>query len=196
MIYIFLAEGFEEIEALAPLDILRRAGVEVKTVSITDDYIVTGAHGISVMADTTIFQTADSVSGGWNDEQRLGECDVIVLPGGLPGSTNLDACQRLKDMIRIHYEAGKPLAAICAAPMVYGHMGILTDKRVTCYPGVETQLTGANYTGALVEEDGQFITGCGPAAAMEFGYRLAARFVDETTVESLREGMRYNQLVN
>ena len=121
---------------------------------------------------------------------------MIVLPGGLPGSTNLDACQRLKDMIRIHYEAGKPLAAICAAPQVYGHMGILSGKRVTCYPGVETQLTGANYTGALVEEDGQFITGCGPAAAMEFGYRLAARFVDEATVEALREGMRYNQLNN
>ena len=125
MIYIFLAEGFEEIEALAPLDILRRAGVEVKTVSITDDYIVTGAHGIPVMADTTIFQTTDSVPGGWNDEQRLGECDMIVLPGGLPGSTNLDACQRLKEMIRVHYDAGRPLAAICAAPLVYGHMGIL-----------------------------------------------------------------------
>ena len=128
MIYVFLAEGFEEVEALTPVDILRRAGVEVKTVSISDDYIVTGAHGISVMADTTIAQTSDSIPGGWNDAQRLGECDMIVLPGGLPGSTNLDACQRLKDMIRLHYEAGKPLAAICAAPMVYGHMGLLTDR--------------------------------------------------------------------
>jgi 4-methyl-5(b-hydroxyethyl)-thiazole monophosphate biosynthesis len=194
MIYVFLAEGFEEIEALAPVDILRRAGVEVKTVSITEDYIVTGAHGIPVMADTTIFQTADSVPGGWNDAQRLGECDMIVLPGGLPGSTNLDACQRLKEMIRVHYDAGRPLAAICAAPLVYGHMGILAGKRVTCYPGVEKELSGAVYTAALVEEDGQFITGCGPAAAMEFGYRLAARFVDEDTVQALREGMRYNQL--
>lgn len=196
MIYVFLADGFEEIEAFAPVDILRRAGLEVKLVSITDDYVVTGAHGISVMTDTTIFQTTDSVPGGWNDAQRLGECDMIVLPGGLPGATNLDACQRLRDMIRVHYEAGRPLAAICAAPMVFGHMGIVTDKRITCYPGVESQLVGANYTGAIVEEDGQFITGCGPAAAMEFGYRLAARFVDEDTVQSLREGMRYNQLMS
>ena len=196
MIYVFLADGFEEIEAFAPVDILRRAGLEVKLVSITDDYVVTGAHGISVMADTTIYQTTDSVPGGWNDAQRLGECDMIVLPGGMPGSTNLDACERLKQMILIHLEAGKPLAAICAAPLVFGHMGIVTGKRVTCYPGVESQLVGANYTGALVEEDGQFITGCGPAAAMEFGYRLAARFVDDDTVQSLREGMRYNQLMS
>ena len=196
MIYVFLAEGFEEVEALTPVDILRRAGVEVKTVSISDDYIVTGAHGISVMADTTIAQTSDSIPGGWNDAQRLGECDMIVLPGGLPGSTNLDVCQRLKDMIRLHYEAGKPLAAICAAPMVYGHMGLLTDRRVTCYPGVEKELAGANYTGAVVEEDGQFITGCGPAAAMEFGFRLAARFADASVVDGLREGMRYKQLLN
>lgn len=196
MIYVFLADGFEEIEAFAPVDILRRAGLEVKTVSITDDYVVTGAHGISVMADTTIYQTVDSVPGGWNDSQRLGECDMIVLPGGMPGSTNLDACERLKQMILVHLEAGKPLAAICAAPLVFGHMGIVTGKRVTCYPGVESQLIGANYTGALVEEDGQFITACGPAAAMEFGYRLAARFVDDDTVQSLREGMRYNQLMS
>ena len=194
MVYVFLAEGFEEVEALTPVDILRRAGVEVKTVSISDDYIVTGAHGIPVMADTLLSQTSDSVPGGWNDAQRLGECDMIVLPGGLPGATNLDACQRLRDMIMVHYQAGKPLAAICAAPIVYGHLGILEGKRVTCYPGFEKELTGAQYTAALVETDGQFITACGPAAAMEFGYQLAAYFVDKEQVDALREGMRYTLL--
>lgn len=194
MVYVFLAEGFEEIEAIAPVDILRRAGVEVKTVSISDDYVVTGAHGVSVMADTLIAQTADSVPGGWNDAQRLGECDMIVLPGGLPGATNLDACQRLRDMIMMHHGMGKPIAAICAAPMVLGHLGILQGKRATCYPGVETELTGAEYTASLVEEDGHIITGCGPAAAMEFGYRLASRFVSQEQVNALREGMRYTML--
>lgn len=182
MVYVFLAEGFEEIEALAPVDILRRAGVEVKTVSIVpDDAVVYGAHSIPVLADCTIAEIEE-------------EAEMLVLPGGLPGATNLDECEPLRAMIMEHYKAGKPLAAICAAPLVYGHLGILKGAKATCYPGFEKEMEGAVYTASLVEEDGQFITGCGPAAAMEFGYRMAERLKDKATSDALREGMQYNKL--
>ena len=182
MIYMFLAEGFEEIEAFTPLDILRRAGVAVETVSITDNQVVFGAHGIPVLAER-ILPALD-----WDD------CEMIILPGGLPGSTNLDACEELRAGIRQLYEAGKPLAAICAAPQVYGHMGLLKGIKATCYPGVETELEGATYTGALVEQDGQFITGKGPGAAFEFGYTIAEKYVGKEKVDALREGMIYNEI--
>lgn len=183
MIYMFLAEGFEEIEALTPLDILRRAGAEVETVSITDNQVVPGAHGVYMLADR-ILPAID-----------FDDCDMIILPGGLPGSTNLDACQDLRDGIQQLYEAGKPLAAICAAPQVYGHLGLLKGVKCTCYPGVESELEGADYTSALVEEDGQFITGRGPAAAFEFGYRIAEKLVGKEKVQALRDGMIYSQLM-
>ncbi|MBQ0020567.1 MAG: DJ-1/PfpI family protein [Bacteroidales bacterium] len=182
MIYQFLAEGFEEIEAFTPLDILRRAGVEVETVSITDNQVVLGAHGIPVVAER-ILPAID-----WDD------CDMIILPGGLPGSTNLDACEELRNGIQQLYEAGKPLAAICAAPQVYGHMGLLKGKKATCYPGVESELEGATYTGALVEVDGQFITGKGPGASFEFGYTIAEMLVGKEKVDALRDGMIYSEL--
>ena len=182
MIYLFLAEGFEEVEALAPLDILRRAEIEVETVSITDNQVVIGAHGVPVVADR-ILPAID-----------FDDADMIVLPGGLPGSTNLDACEELKQGIQQLYEAGKPLAAICAAPMVYGHMGLLKGLKATCYPGVETELEGATYTGALVEQDGQFITGKGPGAAFEFGYTIAEKYAGKEKVDALREGMIYNEI--
>lgn len=183
MIYVFLAAGFEDIEALAPIDILRRAELLVTTVSITEDPLVTSAHGVGVVADACI---ADI---------DFGAADMLVLPGGLPGATNLDACEPLRQGILAHYEAGKPLAAICAAPLVFGHLGILEGRHATCYPGFETHLTGATYTAALVEKDGQFITGKGPAAAMEFGYALAAYFVGDEAVFPLRQGMMYAQLI-
>lgn len=183
MIYVFLASGFEDIEALAPIDILRRMELPVTTVSITDELLVPSAHGVGVMADACIadidFESAD----------------MLVLPGGLPGATNLDACGLLRQGILNHFEAGKPLAAICAAPLVFGHLGILEGRKATCYPGFETHLAGATYTAALVEKDGQFITGKGPAAAMEFGYALAAHFVGEEKVAPLRQGMMYAQLM-
>jgi len=183
MIYVFLATGFEDIEALAPVDILRRAGLQVQTVSIMDDIVVTSAHGVNVVADTKI------------EAIDFDEAEMIVLPGGLPGATNLDACEPLRAGIRKHYNAGKPLAAICAAPQVYGHMGLLKDRRATCYPGCESHLQGAVYTGGIVEVDGPFITGRGPAAAMEFGYVLAEWFLGEDAVAPLREGMMYKQLL-
>jgi len=183
MIYVFLATGFEDIEALAPVDILRRAGLPVETVSITRDLVVVSAHGVGVQADTFI-QDID-----------FADADMIVLPGGLPGATNLDACEPLKAGIMKLYEEGKPLAAICAAPQVFGHLGILSGIKATCYPGVEGHLRNAIYTGALVEVDGQFITGRGPAAAFEFGYQIVDCFQGPGAADPLREGMIYNQLL-
>lgn len=183
MIYLFLAEGFEEIEALATLDILRRAELKVQSVSITDATTVVGAHGIPVVADCTLsaidFATAD----------------MIVLPGGLPGATHLDACAPLRAGIQQVYEAGKPLAAICAAPQVYGHMGLLKGHKATCYPGCEDTLEGATYTAAIVERDGQFITAKGPAASFEFGYAIVDLFLGAEKVQALRDGMIYTDLM-
>ena len=138
MIYFFLATGFEDIEMIAPLDIVRRAGIEAQTVSITGEKVVTSAHGVGFVADVLL------------EEIDFSQADMLVLPGGLPGATNLDACQPLRDGIMKHYRAGKKLAAICAAPMVYGHLGILDGIKATCYPGFETELAGAEYTAAEV----------------------------------------------
>jgi len=184
MIYIFLAEGFEDIEALAPIDILRRAGLDIRIVSITSDLVVRSAHGVKFIADTSI------------EEIDFSLADMLILPGGLPGATNLDACEPLRDGILCHFNAGKPLAAICAAPLVYGHLGILKGMKATCYPGFESELLGADYTAALVEQDGQFITAKGPGAAMEFGYTILESLGHADTADQLREGMMYNFLMH
>lgn len=183
MIYVFLATGFEDIEALAPVDIMRRAGLEVKTVSITGEQIVQSSHGVGVLADTLIGDVDFSLA------------EMLVLPGGLPGSTNLDACTELTAALKRHHESGKPLAAICAAPLVFGHLGILAGKRATCYPGVEGELKGATYTAAIVEKDGNIITGKGPGAAFEFGYAIVDHFLGEGASDGLRAGMIYSELL-
>lgn len=184
MIYVFLATGFEDIEALAPVDIMRRAGLEVLTVSITGEQVVMSSHGVGVVADRVIADV------------DLDAAEMLVLPGGLPGSTNLDACDELTSAIKRQFDAGKTLAAICAAPLVFGHLGILSGKRATCYPGVETELKGATYTGAIVEIDGNIITGKGPGAAFEFGYTIVDHFLGQGASDGLRKGMIYAELVD
>ena len=179
-VLLFLADGFEEIEALATVDVLRRAGVQVTTVSINPTELVTGAHGIPVMADV-VYELAE-----------FAEADMLVLPGGMPGAANLDAHERLRAAISAHAEAGKWLAAICAAPMVYGHMGLLNGKNATCYPGFEGELAGAAYTAAPVEKDGNIITGKGPAVVLPFAYALAEVLVGEEVVAQVKNGMLYN----
>ncbi|MBO7067841.1 MAG: DJ-1/PfpI family protein [Bacteroidaceae bacterium] len=183
MIYVFLATGFEDIEALAPVDIMRRAGLPVETVSITGAEVVESAHAVGVKADKLLA------------EIDFSKADMIVLPGGMPGSTNLDACTPLTSAISAHYAAGKPVAAICAAPLVFGHLGILQGKNATCYPGVEGELVGAAYTAAIVERDGNIITGKGPAAAFEFGYAIVDYFKGTGASNALRHGMIYQELV-
>ena len=182
MIYLFFATGTEEIEALATADILRRAGLDIEIVSITGERTVTGAHGIRVETDALL------------DDVEFFDADLLVLPGGMPGATNLADCATLNERIRDHVIVGRPVAAICAAPLVLGRLGMLQGKRATCYPGFEGELTGATYTGALVERDGQFITGKGPAAVFEFGYALVELLKDKATADALRQGMLYNEI--
>ena len=182
MIYVFLATGFEDIEAIAPVDIMRRAGLEVQTVSITGEEIVTSAHGVGIASDLLL------------SDVDFSSAEMLVLPGGLPGSTNLDACKHLTEAIKRHFESGGPIAAICAAPLVYGHLGLLKGRRATCYPGVERELAGATYTAAIVERDGNIITGKGPAAAFEFGYTIVDFFLGEGASQPLRQGMIYKEL--
>lgn len=179
MVHLFLAEGFEEIEALATLDILRRCGLEVATVSNTQNKTVIGAHNIQVIADYTFGEV--SVEGS----------HALVLPGGMPGAKNLLENAELRDALLAQNARGALIAAICAAPMVLGQHGILQGHKATCYPGFENMLVGADVQTALVVEDGNVITGKGPAAAKDFGFAIAARFVDAETVESVRQGMLY-----
>ena len=176
-IFLFLAEGFEEIEALTPVDVLRRAGLSVQTVSVMDEQVVAGAHGVPVLADKMFAEI--------NPE----DAEMILLPGGLPGATNLDAHEGLSRMILDFAAAEKPLAAICAAPLVLGNRGLLQGKKATCYPGFETYLQGAEYTAALVEKDGNIITGKGPGAAMEFAFAIVEKYCGIDKVNELKQGM-------
>lgn len=182
MIYAFLADGFEDVEALGVIDVCRRAGIEVTTVSIMDTEVVTSAHGVKVIADT-MFANNDYTT-----------ADMLFLPGGMPGAQHLNDHLGLREVILAHHATGKPLAAICAAPMVYGNLGLLNGIRCTCYPGFDKFLTGAEYTASLVEHDGQFFTGKGPAAALALGYAITEHFKGTETAEALRNGMMYKDI--
>ena len=176
-IFVFLAEGFEEIEALTPVDVLRRAGLSVETVSVMEEQVVTGAHGVPVLADKMF---ADI-----NPE----DAEMILLPGGMPGATNLDAHEGLSQMVLDFAKEEKTLAAICAAPLVFGNRGLLQDKKATCYPGFETYLQGADYTAALVEKDSNFITAKGPGAALEFAFAIVEKYCGCQMGNELKHGM-------
>ena len=183
--YVFLADGFEDIEALAPIDIMRRGGVEVVTVGIMGTNEVISAHGVTVLADVPF-----EFAGDFED------ADLLMLPGGMPGTSNLNEHEGVKDALLRQNAAGKRIAAICAAPMVLGGLGLLKGKRATCYPGFEQYLEGAEYTADLFNVDGNITTGEGPAAAFPFGYELLRQLKGEEIVEQLREGMRFNHLMN
>ena len=176
-IYVFLAEGFEEVEALTPVDVLRRAGLPVKTVSVTGVLTVNGAHGVPVIADMVF------------EEVKEADAEMIVLPGGLPGATNLDAHQGLSDLIMAFAEAGKPLSAICAAPSVLGQAGLLNGYKATCYPGFEQFLTGATVTGDNVTVDRNITTGKGPGAAISFATAIITQIAGEEKAREVTSGM-------
>ena len=172
---VFLANGFEEMEALGTVDILRRGGIEVTTVSITTDLVVTGAHNVPVTADKTL------------DNVVLNE--ALILPGGMPGASNLNSSEPLKEALLQQYREGRIVAAICAAPMVLGGLGLLKGRNATCYPGFEPKLIGANVTGEAVEISDNVITGKGPGLVMNFGLALVAAIKNDAVAEEVAAGL-------
>lgn len=175
MVYVHLADGFEEIEALTIVDVLRRAGVDAKTVSMGEGKMVRGAHDIKVEADL-MFAEADYEA-----------CEMIVLPGGQPGTTNLSKHEGLAKQINAFAQNGKWIAAICAAPVVLGGLSLLKGKRATSYPG--TQLEGAIYSEDRVVRDGRIITSRAPGTAMEFSLELVKQLKGEEAVAQLKKAM-------
>lgn len=181
MIYIFLADGFEEIEALAPLDFLIRAGVSVKTVAV-DEKLCRGAHNIRVQADISI------------NEVSLDEAlDGIILPGGLPGADNLNNSASVQKAIDYCHENNKIIAAICAAPFILGRKGLLAGKKATCFPGFEDELKGANVLTDGVVTDGNIITAKGAGVAWEFGAAVAGALIGEEKAEKILRGIQWKK---
>lgn len=179
MIYTFLAEGFEEIEALTPVDCLRRAGVAVQTVGIGGN-IITGSHGIAVAADCE--ETAVDFT------QMTG----IILPGGMPGTRNLEACAVVQQAIAVCAEKGKMMAAICAAPSILGHKGCLAGKKATCFPGFEKECEGAIILPAPIVTDGSIITAKGAGCALLFGAAIVAYMVGHDASKKLLQDIQWN----
>jgi protein deglycase len=176
-IYIHLADGFEEIEAITIIDVLRRAGLIVITVSVTGNNVVLGSHKIPVRADI-LFKDAD-----------YEQAEMIILPGGMPGAKNLSEHKGLNNQILNFHKGGKFLGAICAAPMVFGKLGILKGKNVACFPGFEGYLEGANIKLVPVVKDKNIITGRGPGVAFHFAFEIVRLFKDEETASKLKKSM-------
>jgi len=176
MIYMFLAEGFEEIEALCPLDLMRRAGLSVTTVGLGSTSI-TGAHGITVKADMADVDFADA-----NPE-------MIFLPGGMPGTLNLAASEVVKQAILHAHETGAYIAAICAAPSILGDMGLLVGKEAICYPGFEDRLVGATVSKNRVVSDGKILTAAGMGVALDMGLKIVEIFRGKAVAADLRHAV-------
>ena len=185
-VYVFLADGFEDVEALIPIDVWRRGGIDVTTVSISDFPLVNSAHGVNVEADIMF------------EQGEFDDADLIFLPGGMPGATNLFEHKGVCKTVVDQFAAGKKVAAICASPaVVLAPLGILEGKRATCYPGFESVLAenNATYTGDLFTVDGNVTTGEGPAAAFPFAYELLDQLVNKQTADQIAEGMRFKHLM-
>ncbi len=177
MIAVFLANGFEEIEALTPVDCLRRCEKEVRTVGV-GSRAITGSHGITVFCDLIA------------EELRLEDLEMIILPGGMPGTLNLEKSPIVQKAIDHCAENGLPIAAICAAPSILGHKGLLQGKKATCYTGFEDQLIGAEVlTDHPAVTDGNIITACGMGAALEFSCEIIKKLISEDRAELLLKAL-------
>ncbi|WP_296033649.1 DJ-1 family glyoxalase III [Dorea sp.] len=176
---VFLADGFEEIEGLAVIDLLRRAKIYVDTISITDDYMVHGAHGINVQTEALF------------DEVDFSEFDMVVLPGGMPGTLNLNDHAGVRHVVRKYADEGRFVGAICAAPTVLSNLGILDGKHVTCYPGVMDQIEGATLIRTAVVIDGNIITSQGAGTAIDFALKLIEVLEGAEKAKEIEESIVY-----
>ncbi len=176
---IFLADGCEEIEGLAVVDIMRRAKLDIVMISIGSSKTVTGSHGIQFLADKL------------KEEVRFADLDGIILPGGMPGTLRLGEDITVNGVVKQFAKEGKMVAAICAAPSVLGAAGILEGKKATCNPGFEEKLTGAELVEEEVVRDGNIITSRGMGTAIAFGLEIARYFSDDDTVEKLKKALVY-----
>lgn len=172
MVYMLLGTGFEETEAIAPLDLLRRAGVSVATVGINGK-VITGSHGIPVTADMEL------------GEMDLTAMDMIVLPGGLGGVSSIKASEAALDAVRFAYENGKFVAAICAGPTILAQLGITDGRNATCYPGCEEQMGSANMVNAAAVTDGKVITGTSAGCAIPFGLALITALKGQEAADAI-----------
>ncbi len=178
-IAIFLAEGYEEIEALTVVDICRRCGIDIDTVSVTEELMVKSSHNVEVKADKT-FSQAD-----------FSEYDMLVLPGGKKGTEGLEAHEGLMAQVDAFYAAGKYIAAVCAAPSIFGHRGILKGRRACSFPSFESHLEGAEVTAGPVEVAGNVITSRGMGTSIDFALAIAALFVGEEAAEEMARTIVY-----
>ncbi len=178
---LILAEGFEEVEALAPVDLLRRAKIECMTVSLGSERLVPGSHGIPVLADTS-FEEAD-----------FDACDGVILPGGLKGTKRLYADERVEALLRRFAAAGKLTAAICAAPTVLCKAGLLEGRHAICYPDMEAQLTGAILTREKAVRDGTVITSRGMGTSLPFGLMIVEYFQGKEAADALAAKIVYEE---
>ena len=177
MYYLFLANGFEITEAMAPLDVMRRAGLEVKTVGVTGE-MIQSSNGVSIKPDMDI------------SEITYDDLDGAILPGGMPGTLNLKSSSAVTDCVKYCYDNSKLVASICAAPSIFGEMGLLRDRRATCFPGFENALKGAVHTGAHVETDGNVITSKGAGCALEFGHAIVSFAVSKDAADKVLSDMQ------
>lgn len=178
MIYMFLADGFEEVEALAPLDILRRANADIVTVGVTGEY-VKGAHDITVKADISL------------SDVQSEKIDAVILPGGLGGTNNMDSSAEVKNLVQYAADNDKLVCAICAAPSILGKMGLLDGKEATCYPGFEDTFKGGKYVKQSVVKCKNFITSDGMGSAYKFGFEITAALFGNETAEKIKEQIQY-----
>lgn len=176
---IFFGTGYEEIEALTVVDLLRRAGIEAVCVAIDNEKSVTGSHKISVAMDAGI------------DEIDFDSFDILVCPGGMPGTRNLEACKKLTDQLQKFYESGKLIAAICAAPSIFGHMGLLEGRKACIFPGMEAELKGAEVVYDKVVKTENIITSRGMGTAIAFGLEIIATLLDRETADNLGKKIVY-----
>lgn len=177
MVYVFLAQGFEDVEALATVDILRRGGTDVQTVGVGEKTVIS-SHKIPVVADIT------------DSEVKKDNLEAVVLPGGMPGTLNLEKSPVVQEYIDYAVENDLYVCAICAAPSVLGHKNLLKGKKATCFPGFEKDLYGAETTGEFAVADGKFITGKGAGAAIEFALLITEKLQGRTIADKIRESLQ------